>query len=239
MKVVHKFYNTSAWRNLRASVLREAEYKDQLELRTGRNVPADMVHHIFPRDKYPEYELERWNCIAVSDATHELLHIRATNGLSPLGWELLLETAEKNNIPLSRLFLVIGLPGSGKTTWTKQHLRNGIAYDMDYLSGAFRLTKPHEDTSASAKKIASSLLIPFAQNARHFSGLVYVIRSAPTIEEFQSIAPDAVVICNRAFHISSRKDYQKISKARLDEMKQNIEEIRSFCADNEIDVIEV
>lgn len=239
MKVVHKFYNTSAWKHLRALVLREAEYKDQLELRTGRNVPADMVHHIFPRDKYPEYELERWNCIAVSNETHELLHIRSSNNLSPLGWELLFETAEKQNIPLSRLFLVIGLPGSGKTTWAKQHLRNGLAYDADYLAAAFRLTRPHEDTSASARKIANSMAISFAQNARRFCGLVYVIRTAPTIEEFQEIAPDTVVICNRAFNISARKDYSKISKERADEMRQNIEEIRSFCKDNDIEVIEV
>lgn len=202
-------------------------------------MPATMVHHIFPRDKYPEYELERWNCIAVSDETHELLHIRATNGLSPLGWELLFETAEKNNIPISRLFLVIGLPGSGKTTYVKQHLRNGLAFDMDYLSAAFRLSKPHEDTSASARKMAASMAIPFAQNARRFAGLIYLIRTAPTIDEFQEIAPDAVIICNRRFNITKRKDYQKLSKAREEEMLHNIEEIRGFCKDNDIDIIEV
>lgn len=239
MKVVHKFYNTSAWKNLRALVLRQAEYKDQLEARTGRNVPATMVHHIFPRDKYPEYELERWNCIAVSDETHELLHIRATNGLSPLGWELLFETAEKNNIPISRLFLVIGMPGSGKTTYVKQHLRNGLAFDLDHLSAAFRLSKPHEDTSASARKMAASMVIPFARNARRFAGLVYLIRTAPTIDEFQEISPDAVIICNHRFNISKRKDYQKVSKAREEEMQQNIDYIRGFCKDNNIDVIEV
>ena len=110
------------------------------------------------------------------------------------------------------------MPGSGKTTYVKQHLRNGLAFDLDHLSAAFRLSKPHEDTSASARKMAASMVIPFARNARRFAGLVYLIRTAPTIDEFQEISPDAVIICNHRFNISKRKDYQKVSKAREEEM---------------------
>lgn len=233
-----KFYDSSAWKRMRSSVLLAAEYKDQLELRAGRNINADTVHHIFPRDKYPQYELCRWNLIAISNETHEALHNRITGGLSPLGFELLLETAEKNNIPLSKVILVIGLPGTGKTTFVKKHLGGGLAYDLDYIAGAFRLSKPHEENNEPAKRLANSMAVAFAENAKRFAGVVYVIRTAPTIEEFTNIMPDAVVICNRAFSISYRKDYKRLDGKKEKEYLQRIQEVREYCEANNIEVME-
>lgn len=235
----HKFYNTKKYQDLRASVLREAEYTDQLELRAGKRVPADTVHHIFPREQYPEYELCRWNLIAISNKTHEALHNRVWDKLSPLGLELLLETAAKNNIPLSKLILVIGLPGTGKTTWVQRHLKGGIAYDLDYIAAAFRLTEPHKEYHEASRKMANSMARAFAQNGKQFSGLVYVIRTAPSIEEFCALSPDSVVVMNHQYNITNRKDYKRLPKETVEEYEANIQEIREYCKDNGIDVFEV
>ena len=41
--------------------------------------------------------------------------------------------------------LIIGLPSTGKTSYAKNHLRDGLCYDLDYLASAFRLQTPHEE----------------------------------------------------------------------------------------------
>lgn len=233
------FYHSAKWLKLRQSVLAAAGYKDQLEERAGRTIPADTVHHIFPREKYPQYELKRWNLIAISNDTHELLHNRATGALSPLGWGLLEETAEKYGVPISRLTLVIGMPGSGKTTFVKRVMGNALVYDLDYIAGAFRLKQAHEERNEAARKMANSMVHAFAVNAHKYAGIVYIIRTAPTMEEFFDIRPDSVVICNRSYSIIGRKDYRKISQATETDYKERIEEIRDYCRENDVELIEV
>lgn len=233
------FYSSAKWRELRKSVLAAAGYKDQMEARSGRTVPADTVHHIFPREKYPEYETKRWNLIAISNETHELLHNRATGALSPLGWGLLEETAEKYNIPISRLTLVIGAPGSGKTTFVKQVMGNALVYDMDHIAGAFRLKGAHEEYNEPARKMAQSMAKAFVANAQRYAGVIYIIRTAPTLEEFFDIRPDCVVICNHSYSIVKRKDYKRLSQAREEEIASRISEIREYCRANEVELVEV
>lgn len=150
----------------------------------------------------------------------------------------MLETAEKNNIPLSKLILVIGLPGTGKTTWVKQHLKGGLAYDLDFISAAFRLTEPHKERNEPARKMANNMMRSFAQNAKRYAGTVFVIRTAPEIEEFCSINPDIVVIMNKEYAISNRKDYIKLPQALEKEYLTNIGEIREYCRANDIEVLE-
>lgn len=234
-----KFYNTKKWLDIRASVLREAKYMDQLRLREGKRVPAETVHHIFPRDKYPEYELCRWNLIAISAETHELLHNRMSGSLSSLGYDLMMETAEKHDIPISKLFMVIGLPGSGKTTYVKRHLKHGLAYDLDYIAAAFRLTEPHSERHIGARKMAGDMARSFADNAKRYTGLTFIISAEPTIEEVVNIEPDAIVICTKAFNIQNRKDYQRLPESQVKEHERRIEEIKEHCRYNDIEIIEV
>ena len=42
----------------------------QLSKRYGINRPADMVHHVFPRDEFPEYTWADWNLISLTNAMH-------------------------------------------------------------------------------------------------------------------------------------------------------------------------
>lgn len=166
-----------------------------VEQRRGRNVEASIVHHIFPREQYPEYQWQPWNLISVSRDTHEQLHNRITGGLSAVGRDLQMETASRQGVPISRLILVCGQPGSGKTTYVRRHIGGGIAYDLDHIAAAFRLTKPHAERHEAARKLANSLAAGFAANARHYAGTVYMIRTAPRIEEAEQYDPDALVLC--------------------------------------------
>ena len=61
---------------------------------------AEMVHHIFPVDAFPEYQYELWNLISVTKYTHNQLHDKETDLLSKKGIDLLVSTARKNKIPI-------------------------------------------------------------------------------------------------------------------------------------------
>ena len=92
--------NSRRWERLRGYVLARDNYLDQVLRRYGKNVGADTVHHIFPREYFPEYAFEDWNLISVSRATHNALHDRETHKLTVKGWDLLTRTARKNGIEI-------------------------------------------------------------------------------------------------------------------------------------------
>ena len=90
----------SRWTKLRAYVLRRDKYLDQVMLRYGKRIEANTVHHVFPRELFPQYTYEAWNLISVSHATHNKLHVRDSHKLTAKGWELLVRTARKNGIEI-------------------------------------------------------------------------------------------------------------------------------------------
>lgn len=94
------FYKSSKWLSLRESILRRDKYLCQMSKRYGKFLQAEIVHHVFPRDEFPEYEYDPWNLISLTIAEHNRLHDRNTNELTERGIELLRRTALKNNIPI-------------------------------------------------------------------------------------------------------------------------------------------
>lgn len=89
------------WLKLREYILRRDRYLDQVALRYGRRMEATTVHHIFPREHFPEYTFSAWNLISVSKKTHNQLHGRESHKLTAKGFELLLRTARKEKIEIS------------------------------------------------------------------------------------------------------------------------------------------
>ena len=89
------FYTTPKWRHLREVILRRDGYKCQVSKRYGKNVPAENVHHIFPREEFPEYTYEPWNLISLSHDKHAEMHIATSGELSDAGIDLLRKTARK------------------------------------------------------------------------------------------------------------------------------------------------
>lgn len=101
-KPFDKFYTSTKWLKLRESILKRDKYQDQIRKQYSL-IPqeANVVHHIFPKDIFPEYTYCKWNLISVSHRTHSTLHSFDKEKLSKKGFELLRRTALKNNIDIS------------------------------------------------------------------------------------------------------------------------------------------
>lgn len=188
------YYKTKKWERLRSAALRRDGYQCQLAKQRGHSIPADMVHHIFPREFYPEYQDKLWNLISLSFEAHNMMHDRNTGALTRDGEELKRQTALAQGIEPERTILVIGNTGAGKTTYVRERLGNGIVYDLDALAGALRIRQPKAEQFIPARLLANSLLPGFAEAAHKFAPDVFVIRTAPKREEFDMIRPTKLVV---------------------------------------------
>ena len=203
-------YNSKRWQAKREAILRRDKYLCQYFKRFGKNREAEHVHHIYPADEFPEYAFEDWNLISLSKEAHNMMHERTTGALTIEGKKL----QERVKRPTEKI-LVCGLPGTGKTTYVKNHLGGGLAFDLDYLVGAFRLSDPKTNQTEAARKLANDLLQGFASKAIDYSPKVYIIRTAPSVEELEMIKPDRVVLCetvheDRGIPIGDKKNKIKI-----------------------------
>lgn len=92
-----EWYESPKWRRVRQSVLRRDKYFDMELKRYGVPRAAEVVHHIFPREEFPQYEYELWNLISLSRKTHNEMHDRDTDELTEKGMDLLRRTCRKYN----------------------------------------------------------------------------------------------------------------------------------------------
>lgn len=73
------------WQRLRRQALRRDGYRCREAARYGRIEEAEVVHHIWPAEDYPEYAYCLWNLVALSKRAHDSMHDRTTRKLTPLG----------------------------------------------------------------------------------------------------------------------------------------------------------
>jgi len=97
-KCTDPFYRTKRWERLRAAVLRRDGYRCQESKRFGKRVEATTVHHVFPRDEFPEYQWEPWNLVSLAGDVHDQMHDRTSGALTQRGAELLRRVARKKGI---------------------------------------------------------------------------------------------------------------------------------------------
>lgn len=222
-------YNSKEWQRKRSMILKRDGYACQLSKREGMRVEADTVHHIFPVREYPQYALCTWNLISLSRSMHNTLHDRDTDELTDEGMMLLRATARKQGIDLmdDGVTLVIGKPGTGKTTWAREHLTaSTLVYDLDYIAAAFRLEKGTTDHK-QARWMANDLLQGFILKATTYADHVIVIRTAPSIKELEAIQPDRILILT--------KQYRE-SEIILHDFDMKLAKIKLWASDNNVAV---
>lgn len=95
---MNNWYQSNKWIKLRSVIMRRDGYLCQLSKRYGQHKQAEVVHHIFPREEFPEYQYARWNLISLTRTQHNRLHDRNTNELTAAGIDLLRRTARINHI---------------------------------------------------------------------------------------------------------------------------------------------
>ena len=113
--------------------------------------------------------------------------------------------------------LVMGAPGTGKSTWVRERLGdNGLAYDLDAIAGAFRLRGPHEEYCPAARVMADDLLPGWLRAVAEYADDVYVIRTAPTWQELEGIQPDRAVVCMTRYTRHGVGDAMTVARRRAD-----------------------
>ena len=100
MKKAEPYYKSKRWQRLRESVLRRDGYLCQVSKRYGKRAGATMVHHVFPREEFPEYQWEPWNLVSLAGDVHDQMHDRVTGALTEKGAELLRRIARKNGVEI-------------------------------------------------------------------------------------------------------------------------------------------
>lgn len=98
------FYTTTRWKKLRQAVLRRDHFQCQQSKRV-KLIPdeAVLVHHVLPREVFPEYQWESWNLISLSLQAHNQMHDRETDHLTELGMQWAVRIARKQRLDLKKI----------------------------------------------------------------------------------------------------------------------------------------
>ena len=231
--------HTKRWKIKQKNIMQRDGYIDQYVLRTqGRRVGAELVHHILPKEIFPQYALADWNLISVSRATHmKVLHNPINGQLTKEGQKLMRETALLNGIRMTETVLVLGMPGSGRTQYVSQRLGpDGICYDLDWIAAAMRLRRPYEDEQDGARRMTNALFKAFALRGKEYAPKVFLIRTSSSPEEIAEIMPDSVV------HIQGNADQARARALKNfdeDRAQTRVEASLEYCRRNNIRVEEV
>lgn len=85
MKQTNSFYKTKKWQKKREIILRRDEYTCRECRRYGKTTKAQVVHHVFPIENYPQFRLNTNNLISLCVKCHENMHNKQTNEITEAG----------------------------------------------------------------------------------------------------------------------------------------------------------
>lgn len=92
------FYRSARWLRMRRAALNRDRWICTECARYGKRVGAVAVHHVFPRNEFPEMEWTGWNLASLCKGCHDAMHDRKTNALTARGVELLKRTARRAGV---------------------------------------------------------------------------------------------------------------------------------------------
>src|SRR5690625_514598 len=78
-KRVDTFYQGKKWLRKRQVVLKLYDYQCQETKQYGKTASAEVVHHIYPREQYPELEYVTWNLLPITSDHHNKFHDRVND----------------------------------------------------------------------------------------------------------------------------------------------------------------
>lgn len=108
--------------------------------------------------------------------------------------------------------LIIGFPGTGKTTYAKENCKGCLVYDLDYLKTALTYSDVHSADDEDARKVANSFLMPFIIMGQQRNRDLCIIRMAPKLEELTAIKPDKLIVMLTEHDISKREDFHEVDR---------------------------
>ena len=94
------FLESKKWKRLREAILARDGYMCQYCKRFGKRIAAEHVHHVLPREFFPELSYTAWNLISLCKDCHDKMHNRTDRTLTDKGKELAKIVARKNFIDL-------------------------------------------------------------------------------------------------------------------------------------------
>ena len=221
------------WEIKRKNILQRDGYIDQyIKQTTGKTKPANIVHHILPKEKYPQYAYADWNLISVSLETHrKILHNMRSGELTKAGHQLMQTTAYMNGIKLTETILVMGMPGVGKRGWVRKNMgTDAIVYSLDEIAKAMRLG--HDDHEG-ARRMANSIFRAFALRGNDFASRVFLIRTTISIEDLSEIQPDLVYFIEGN---ATEKALKKMKSFDEIKIKASQNDALDYCKRNNIPV---
>ncbi|WP_088825704.1 HNH endonuclease [Listeria goaensis] len=83
--MTNPLYLSPKWERKRNKILRRDEYLCQESKRYGRTESAEVIHHIYPVEEYPELAFEEWNLLPVTHRSHNSFHKRNSHELTDKG----------------------------------------------------------------------------------------------------------------------------------------------------------
>ena len=97
------FYDGKRWQMLRQSILRRDGYMCQECKRYGKHIEGQHVHHILPREDFPQYQYSTWNLTTLCTNCHNKMHNRTDKTLTNKGKELVRRVCRAQNIDVETL----------------------------------------------------------------------------------------------------------------------------------------